>query len=461
MTDTRLAVLRRANFRCEYCHESLRNRRWEREHILPRAMGGSDESTNLAASCSRCNGNKREMTYAEDPLSRVRSPLYNPRTQEWDDHFAHFRHYVVGRSSTGRATAKLLFKHTANNRPFAPHPEGLALRRHFPEIADELELAYGERKMQNSRAVRAVYYELTKPGLAVDAVTSAEIAAPMIESATSTSDPTELRDGIRLCSHVLEGLRRSPNHALNGYPIQRRTAYFAHKLAVSWWQLAVYLELSGVPSAAVECRNVSRAIHIPEVPLKDGFHFDELEAHVVEAAERGEIYPLLYVLDAMAAGGGGFRSDMHVRLFHFADELLGRCGYGQENDLVLPVLLERRVLMHKARLNPNNVPRDADTRISQWLGWNCLHQARVAGLEAANSSVPDLKELHRTIVTSSDAVSSVGGLDRFLGDVQRLIAVHATLMPSGTQSAPDSALLDAGEPNILAIDAKPQPRARP
>ena len=50
----------RAGFRCEYCGKDfLRSTddwySWQRDHIVPRAKGGSDRTSNKAVACYTCN----------------------------------------------------------------------------------------------------------------------------------------------------------------------------------------------------------------------------------------------------------------------------------------------------------------------------------------------------------------------------------------------------------------------
>lgn len=113
-------VAARANHLCEYCRapEAISPDRFEVEHILPRALGGSDEMANLALACSPCNRRKSQATYALDPESQVFSvvPLYNPRRDIWQVHSAFARVpagiQVLGLTPMGRATvAKLAMNH--------------------------------------------------------------------------------------------------------------------------------------------------------------------------------------------------------------------------------------------------------------------------------------------------------------------------------------------------------------
>jgi diadenosine tetraphosphate (Ap4A) HIT family hydrolase len=53
-------VLKRARFRCELCGISADEKALEVDHIIPRIHGGSDDLSNLQASCYSCNAMKRD-----------------------------------------------------------------------------------------------------------------------------------------------------------------------------------------------------------------------------------------------------------------------------------------------------------------------------------------------------------------------------------------------------------------
>ena len=82
-------VAARADHRCEYClaPEAISPRRFEVEHITPRARGGSDNLENLALACSPCNGRKAQATQGIDTETLTIVPLFNPRNDRWDRHF--------------------------------------------------------------------------------------------------------------------------------------------------------------------------------------------------------------------------------------------------------------------------------------------------------------------------------------------------------------------------------------
>ena len=94
----------RAGQRCEYCrmHQALQGATFHVEHIIPTSAGGSDEPTNLAWACPSCNLKKSNRLTAVDPETETVAPLFNPRTDRWQDHFVWLGHIVVGRTSVGR-----------------------------------------------------------------------------------------------------------------------------------------------------------------------------------------------------------------------------------------------------------------------------------------------------------------------------------------------------------------------
>jgi len=109
-------VAARAGHHCEYCGapEAISPHRFEVEHILPRALGGSDELPNLALSCAPCNRRKSQAAHALDPKSQDFSavPLFNPRRDVSRVHFEFARTptgiRILGLTPIGRATVARL-----------------------------------------------------------------------------------------------------------------------------------------------------------------------------------------------------------------------------------------------------------------------------------------------------------------------------------------------------------------
>ena len=110
--ELRQQVVDRAHGCCEYCRSQARyaTQSFSVEHILARARGGPTTVQNLALACQGCNNHKYDKTEATDPISGERAPLYHPRLDHWDEHFAWSDDFtlMIGLTPTGRATVETL-----------------------------------------------------------------------------------------------------------------------------------------------------------------------------------------------------------------------------------------------------------------------------------------------------------------------------------------------------------------
>ncbi|WP_271253937.1 HNH endonuclease [Pseudanabaena sp. Chao 1811] len=82
-------VSARANHHCEYCHapELVFNFPFEVEHIIPISKQGTDNADNLALACRSCNLRKGSSTSVISPNSNIEVRLFNPRNDQWHQHF--------------------------------------------------------------------------------------------------------------------------------------------------------------------------------------------------------------------------------------------------------------------------------------------------------------------------------------------------------------------------------------
>jgi hypothetical protein len=103
----RQQVIERARNHCESCQTPLYIVvTIEIDHIMPLSAGGPTEADNLCAACQGCNNHKLNFQEAKDPETDEMVPLFNPRTQQWNDHFEWIENgtFVKGSTPTGRAT---------------------------------------------------------------------------------------------------------------------------------------------------------------------------------------------------------------------------------------------------------------------------------------------------------------------------------------------------------------------
>jgi 5-methylcytosine-specific restriction endonuclease McrA len=87
----RREVVERAGNRCEYCRLPAEVAFYPHEvdHVIAEKHGGTSDIDNLAFACWRCNRQKGSELTSFDPETALLSPLLNPRTQVWAEHFAY------------------------------------------------------------------------------------------------------------------------------------------------------------------------------------------------------------------------------------------------------------------------------------------------------------------------------------------------------------------------------------
>jgi hypothetical protein len=127
-------VRERANFLCEYCHtcETWQYVPFTVDHVIPLLEGGATNEDNLALACFHCNRQKSLRTAAPDPQTGQEAPLFNPRQQQWREHFiwSPDKLLVIGLTPVGRATVAAL---RFNRQRIIPiRAADIAVNRHPP-----------------------------------------------------------------------------------------------------------------------------------------------------------------------------------------------------------------------------------------------------------------------------------------------------------------------------------------
>ncbi len=106
----RRLVEERANQCCEYCQlpAGVSFFPHEVDHVIAEKHGGLTNADNLAFTCWRCNRHKGSDLGSFDPQTGAFSFLFNPRTQQWAEHFSFEGITLIGLTPEGRTTVKLL-----------------------------------------------------------------------------------------------------------------------------------------------------------------------------------------------------------------------------------------------------------------------------------------------------------------------------------------------------------------
>lgn len=106
----RWKVAKRANFRCEYCkiHQDDMFISFEIDHIVAQKHGGGNEIENLAYACPHCNQHKGTdmVTFVDNYDDVIR--IFNPRIDNWHEHFETITGELYSETKIGKATIKLL-----------------------------------------------------------------------------------------------------------------------------------------------------------------------------------------------------------------------------------------------------------------------------------------------------------------------------------------------------------------
>src|SRR5437764_5997310 len=78
-----------AGYRCGYCltAEAIVGTPMEVDHLIPEVLGGLTEEDNLWLACSACNDHKSDRIAALDAVTSAIVRLFDPRHQNWSEHF--------------------------------------------------------------------------------------------------------------------------------------------------------------------------------------------------------------------------------------------------------------------------------------------------------------------------------------------------------------------------------------
>ena len=110
--NLRKQVEQDGKYRCGYCltQQKVIGQPMTIDHIIAESQGGLTTRENLWTACVRCNLFKSGRATAFDTLSQQFVPLFNPRTQIWQNHFtwSQDRIQIIGTTAIGRATVTAL-----------------------------------------------------------------------------------------------------------------------------------------------------------------------------------------------------------------------------------------------------------------------------------------------------------------------------------------------------------------
>lgn len=127
----RQLVAKRAGHKCEYCRidEQYSIYSHEIDHIIPEKHRGETTESNLCYACLDCNRNKGSDFASFDPVTGEVALLYNPRQDQWADHFELDGAQIIPLTAKGRVTEFIL---KLNNPKLLLNRQRLVKLRRYP-----------------------------------------------------------------------------------------------------------------------------------------------------------------------------------------------------------------------------------------------------------------------------------------------------------------------------------------
>lgn len=108
--ELRRQIISRAGNCCEYCRLSQENNTFsfQIDHVIAEKHDGETTLDNLSLSCPYCNRFKGSDIASIDRETGQLTFFYNPRTQNWGDHFRLDGPVIEPLTPEGRVTVRLL-----------------------------------------------------------------------------------------------------------------------------------------------------------------------------------------------------------------------------------------------------------------------------------------------------------------------------------------------------------------
>jgi len=111
-------VAERARDRCEYCRIAEADTFWgcQIDHVISLKHDGTNDIDNLAYACAPCNRAKGSEIGSIDGDRDQLIRFFDPRRDNWDEHFRLEGDAIVAQTAIGRVTAKILGFNTSDRR---------------------------------------------------------------------------------------------------------------------------------------------------------------------------------------------------------------------------------------------------------------------------------------------------------------------------------------------------------
>jgi hypothetical protein len=347
-------LLRRADYRCEYCRLPLLGNSWQVDHIIPKSLGGTDDFNNLAVACFRCNNNKRNQFRIRDPVTGLEVPLFNPRKEHWEHHFIEDKGRIIGKTPIGRATATLLFRMT-------PHRIAPDLRwEPILQISDENLYCFlnDQRARRLSNRFDSLEKAITTPNI-IDKVSPLDKRMTRLALDLLWLELLYTRSQVKDVSLGIQSIEQILKHP----SLTAETKYeFYNIRSILFQQLATIFALKGNYSKATQLQNFAskaystalsyvikpslfhrlryKTLHSKYNPVTEQLFTKEDFKIASEEARTGYLRSLFYIVDSLLCAPRHTRKLENI--LRVTEESLQVCGYGQDFNIATGISLRRR-----------------------------------------------------------------------------------------------------------------------
>jgi hypothetical protein len=395
--------------RCAYCLESLGGRIVESDHLKPRSRGGSDEASNRAPSCNRCNRAKGSSpSRVVDPHTGLLVAFFDPWDDQWDDHFLKRGGEILGCTPTGRASAAVLFRHLPSVGP-VPDVTRLPIELHGSEglalIGAQIQLIHDSIDQKGAGTSRS---ELEPQLLSFPLEEREELrfleewlytqmrfrlgtTGAVCDNLSQTRVTPQLRSSDLLRRQRLIRLDWYGMTAIQAATVERALRRDARSLSCEAVAAKVYATLAdvgGFGNSMHRWRSLAHRMAVEPARLPS---VDRYLEEVLEAEQQNDFVLLGEIAEAIA------KAAVHERevekVFGWVDRAMSTAGYRSGGDLAQSITLRRRWWLLHARLHHAVDLSLLRQDLSYWDRLSMTNEVRTLCMELSAAGVVGLADL--------------------------------------------------------------------
>lgn len=165
----RFEILRRDGSACRYCGRCAPEVRIEVDHIVPVALGGTNDLLNLVAACEDCNSGKGARRLDDSTMQRQQAAALHSLEESLRDQEEILRRYQLATTNSGNQISKLLDLWWKISGEALPDEYGRVLKKWvdlygFETVVKSMHAAAGRPVMMVGRFAAVMSMDAKEPG---------------------------------------------------------------------------------------------------------------------------------------------------------------------------------------------------------------------------------------------------------------------------------------------------------